>query len=225
MQTRILPLQLGISTCFLIQNQGMILVDCGVPNQRDHFLRQLQALGIQPQAIRLIVLTHGHYDHTGSAAEIKALTGAPLALHRGDAQAVQKGETLAIQGVSAWGRVVAGLSRLGSFAPTIPPLPIDIILQDEGLSLEPYGIPGRVIHTPGHTAGSVSILLEGGLACVGDLAMAMPPLRFNPGLSILGSDIETVKASARKVLDLGAKMIYPSHGKPFSAEVLRRACR
>ena len=222
MKTRILPVKLGITNCFILQGDGAVLVDCGVPNQREAFLRHLQAHGISPKDIRLIVLTHGHYDHTGSAAAIKSLTGAPIALHRADADAVQKGETLTIQGVTGWGRVVAGLSRLGSFAPAIPPLPIDTVLEDESISLEPYGIPGRVIHTPGHTQGSVSILLEGGHALVGDLAIAMPPLRFSPGLSILGSDIETVKASARKLLDLGACVIYPSHGAPFSAEVLRR---
>lgn len=225
MKTRILPVKLGITNCFILQGEGAVLVDCGVPNQREVYLRQLEKHGISPKDIRLIVLTHGHYDHTGSAAAIQALSGAPIALHQGDADAVQKGKTLAIQGVTGWGRVVAGLSRLGSFAPAIPPLQVDIVLGNEDFSLEPYGIPGRVIHTPGHTAGSVSILLEGGLACVGDLAMAMPPLAFSPRLSILGSDIETLKASATKLLDLGARVIYPSHGKPFSAEVLARACR
>ncbi|NTV58665.1 MAG: hypothetical protein HGA74_15485 [Deltaproteobacteria bacterium] len=86
---------------------------------------------------------------------------------------------------------------MANISASVPPLPVDLILGDEGLSLEPYGIAGQVIHTPGHTQGSVSILLEGGHALVGDLAMAMPPLRFRPGLSTFGSDMETLKASAR----------------------------
>jgi glyoxylase-like metal-dependent hydrolase (beta-lactamase superfamily II) len=224
-KTRIYPIKLGISNCFILQGEGVVLVDCGVPNQRESFVRQLQTQGISPQDIRLIVLTHGHYDHTGSAAAIKSLTGAPIALHRADAEAVQKGETLAIHGFTGWGRMVAFLGRVANISASVPPLPVDLILGDEGLSLEPYGIAGQVIYTPGHTEGSVSILLEGGHALVGDLAMAMPPLRFRPGLSTFGSDMETLKASARKLLDLGARVIYPSHGAPFSAEVLRRACR
>jgi hydroxyacylglutathione hydrolase len=102
---------------------------------------------------------------------------------------------------------------------------VDIVLDDEGLDLAAYGIPGQVVHTPGHSPGSVSVLLETGDAFVGDLAMSQVPIRFSPGLPIFADDLEKVKQSCRLLLDLGAKTIYPAHGKPFLADVLRTAVR
>jgi glyoxylase-like metal-dependent hydrolase (beta-lactamase superfamily II) len=105
----------------------------------------------------------------------------------------------------------------------IPATGVDIALDDQGLALDEFGIPGRVLHTPGHSPGSVSILLDTGDAIVGDLAMNQIPLRFSPGLPIFAEDIEQVKTSCRLLLDQGAKTVYPAHGKPFAAEILREA--
>lgn len=78
------------------------------------------------------------------------------------------------------------------------------------------------MYTPGHTMGSVSVLLETGDAFVGDLAMNGFPFRLRPGLTILAEDIQKVKESLRLLLDKGAKTVYPGHGKPFPADIIRR---
>jgi len=80
-----------------------------------------------------------------------------------------------------------------------------------------------VLHTPGHTMGSVSVLLETGDAFVGDLAMNGLPLRIGPGMPPLAEDAVAVKDSWRLLLEKGAKRIYPAHGQPFGTEVLERA--
>ena len=96
-------------------------------------------------------------------------------------------------------------------------------MGDEGLSLGEYGIPGQVVHTPGHTLGSVSVLLETGEAFVGDLAMNAFPLRLGPGLPVLAEDNQKVKESWVRLLDMGAKIIFPAHGKSFSVGVIEKA--
>jgi glyoxylase-like metal-dependent hydrolase (beta-lactamase superfamily II) len=103
----------------------------------------------------------------------------------------------------------------------VPATDVDIVLGDEELSLAKYGIPGKIIHTPGHSMGSVSVLLETGDAFVGDLAMNGFPLRLSPGLPIFADDLRKVKESLKLLLDMGARTIYPAHGKPFSVEILR----
>ncbi len=100
---------------------------------------------------------------------------------------------------------------------------VDIVLRDEEFSLVPFGIPGKVLYTPGHTMGSVSVLLETGDACVGDLAMNGFPFHLRPGLPVFAEDLELVKKSWRLLLDQGAKIIYPGHGKPFPADIIRRS--
>jgi glyoxylase-like metal-dependent hydrolase (beta-lactamase superfamily II) len=105
----------------------------------------------------------------------------------------------------------------------IPPAEVDIVLGDEGLGLTEYGIAGRVRYTPGHSSGSVSVLLDTGDAFVGDLAMSGLPLRLGPGLPILAEDMPSVKKSWIQLLDAGAETVYPAHGKPFPAEIMRQA--
>jgi hydroxyacylglutathione hydrolase len=85
-----------------------------------------------------------------------------------------------------------------------------------------FGIPGKVVYTPGHTMGSVSVLLETGDAFVGDLAMSGFPVRFNPGPPVFAEDTKRVKESIRMLLERGAKTFYPGHGKPFAAEVIKK---
>ncbi len=96
-------------------------------------------------------------------------------------------------------------------------------MNENDVSLADYGIPGKIIHTPSHSSGSVSVLLETGEAFVGDLAMNALPLRFSPGLPVFGDDVDRVKKSWRLLLEQGAKTVYPAHGKPFSADVIEKA--
>jgi glyoxylase-like metal-dependent hydrolase (beta-lactamase superfamily II) len=90
------------------------------------------------------------------------------------------------------------------------------------MTLEEYGIPARVIYTPGHSMGHVSILLEDGNAFVGDMAMNDWYLRLTPGLPILAEDIGMVVESWKKILPGGIKRIYPAHGADFPVEIIHK---
>ena len=68
--------------------------------------------------------------------------------------------------------------------------------------------------------GSVSVLLETGDAFVGDLAMNMFPLRLSPGLPIVAEDMQQVRESWKRLMEAGAKTIYPAHGKSFPVEII-----
>jgi glyoxylase-like metal-dependent hydrolase (beta-lactamase superfamily II) len=181
---------------------------------------------VKPEEIQLIVVTHGHYDHIGSVKDIKEITGAKVAMHQGEKDCLEKSvDPPAPPGVTTWGRVLGGLVSKAAAASSIvvPATDVDVVLGGEDVSLAEYGIPGRVIYTPGHTAGSVSVLLETGDALVGDLAMNGFPMRLSPGLPIFAEDIEQVKESWKTLLDAGAETVYPGHGKPFSADAIRKA--
>jgi glyoxylase-like metal-dependent hydrolase (beta-lactamase superfamily II) len=100
---------------------------------------------------------------------------------------------------------------------------VDFVLGDDEFSLAPFGVPGKVVCTPGHSLGSVTVLLENGDACVGDLAMNGFPFHFGPGLPIWADNLELAKRSWRMLFDLGVKTVYPGHGKSFPAEALRQS--
>jgi glyoxylase-like metal-dependent hydrolase (beta-lactamase superfamily II) len=223
MSLSIHPIKLGVARCYVIRAEGTILIDGGAPKKAKNFMKGIETLSIKPEDIQLIVITHGHWDHIGSAKEIKGITGAKIALHRNEKDWLEKSLKPLPPAVTLWGNIFAKIMAI--FVPLIhvPAADVDVVLGDEELSLADYGIPGRIIPTPGHSMGSVSVLLETGDAFVGDLAMNAFPLRLSPGLPIFAEDLQEVKKSWHLLLAKGAKTVYPAHGKPFSADAIRRA--
>lgn len=223
MAVDIFQIELGFDQCYVLKSEGVIAVDAGAPNKGRNFARGLERASIDPQDVQLIVITHGHWDHVGSAGELKAITGAQLAMHQREVHWLEQSLTPLPPGVTLWGRVFISLHKKLMPLINIPPVKVDVALGDDGLLLSDYGIPGRVLHTPGHSSGSVSVLLDTGEAFVGDLAMNRFPLRLSPGLPIFAEDQAAVVESWRSLLDQGATTVYPAHGKPFPAEVIRKA--
>jgi hydroxyacylglutathione hydrolase len=224
MSVQIHTIPLGVDNCYVLQGEGegLVVIDGGVPKRVSVFRNAMSKLSLQLERVRLIVLTHGHWDHIGSAAEIKAATGAKIAMHERERDRLERSLTLLPPGVTRWGRAFVGIMK--AFMPLVhvKAAKVDVVLGDEGMSLAELGIAGRVIYTPGHSMGSVSVLLETGDAFVGDLAMNGFPLRRGPGLPVLAEDMTKVRASWRLLLGHGAQTIYPAHGRPFSAEVIRK---
>jgi hydroxyacylglutathione hydrolase len=226
MVPEIFPLRLGINTCYVIRQHGTIMVDGGPPKAVKKISVGLSRIGVRPDSIRLIVLTHGHFDHAGSARDVKALTGALVAIHREDRPDIEDSRYRFPPGVTTWGRlsraVLEPVIRRRVF---IPPVTVDIVLTGEDFPLKDFGIDGCIVSTPGHTAGSVSVLLDSGEAFVGCMAHSGFPFRLRPGLPIYSDDIHALKQSWRPLLERGAKVIYPAHGKPFAADVVKRFLR
>jgi glyoxylase-like metal-dependent hydrolase (beta-lactamase superfamily II) len=222
MGTHIYPIPLGVDHCYLIRDKGTIMVDGGAPKKVKEFTKAIGKIGIKTHDIQLIILTHGHWDHIGSAKEIKELTGAKVALHHLEKEWLEKSLKPMPPGLTTWGHILSKMIKMFLVFVSIPASKVDIVIENEGLSLKEYGIPGRVIYTPGHSFGSISVLLETGEAFVGDMAMNMFPLRFSPGLPIFAEDMVKLKESWKSLLDQGAKMVYPSHGEPFPADIIRK---
>ena len=221
MAVNIYPIPLGVTQCYVIQDKSAVMIDAGAPKKSTQFLKTIEHHGISPNDIKLIIPTHGHWDHIGSAKDIKQITGARIAMHHQEKEWLEKAQKHIPPAVTPWGHIIA--KTLGGLLPLIhfPAAKVDIIIEDEGFSLTEFGIPGKIIYTPGHSPGSVSVLLETGDAFVGDLAMSSFPLHLSPGLPIFADDIKEVKNSLRLLLDKGATTIYPAHGKSFSAELIR----
>ena len=221
MVVQIHSISFGFVNVFLVKGEKTILIDAGIPGQIVRFMKGLDLANTKPEEIDLLLFTHGHSDHIGLAKEIVDLSQAQTAIHEREVKWVETGNPPLPPGVTLLGKLSIGLMKRAPKM-AIPATRVDIVLGDDGLILDGFGIPGKVIYTPGHTMGSVSILLESRDAFVGDLAGSARYMQLRPGMPIFAEDERLIKPSWKKLLDSGAKMIYPAHGKPFPAETLRR---
>ncbi len=153
----------SISNCYLLLSEKPVLIDAGAPGDLKRILAGLKAAKVDPKDLALILLTHGHSDHAGCAAELKRRSGAQIALHTGDAGLVREGRNGVLAVRDILGRILRPFvdEQFEAFEP-------DLIFRD-GFSLETYGIRGRVLATPGHTPGSSSVVLASGEAIIGDV--------------------------------------------------------
>ncbi|MBM3130229.1 MAG: MBL fold metallo-hydrolase [Chloroflexi bacterium] len=206
----------GVANTFIVENsRGVMLVDAGMPRQARRIVNAIRARGHTPSDVRLILVTHGHIDHAGSAVALKKLTGAPIALHRADARLVvtpnlkiPPGRTRATETLGALMRAAGWAMPLETFAP-------DVAL-DDGQSLRDFGFAARAIHTPGHTAGSLSVLCDDGALFVGDAILNLVHVAF----PLYWEDAPQARASALKIHALKPRVCYTAHGRAFDATEL-----
>ena len=211
----------GIDNCFLLRGERTVFVDGGAWGGLPSFKSGLQKLNVDPKEIELIILTHGHWDHITCLSDIQRMTGAKIAVHGRDQFMVETGEPPFPAGVNAYGKMMSASAKL-LLHQKLPKLKVDVVIEDGGMSLSEYGIPGKVVYTPGHSMGHVSILFDSGDALVGDMAMNSWFLRLTPGLPVLADDIKLVVESWKKILPMGIKRVYPAHGLDFPVEVMQK---
>jgi glyoxylase-like metal-dependent hydrolase (beta-lactamase superfamily II) len=219
MTTEIISVNLGVTSCYLILGKEIVMVDAGMPDKLQRFKKVLSKHRIDPTRIKLIVLTHSHFDHSGSARDIRDLTGAKIAIHESERECVEHNKVLIPKGVNFKGKITQPL--IFSFKIPFPKFTPDILLNNEPYPLSEYGINGQIIHTPGHTIGSLSVILDSGEAFVGCMAHNGFPFRWKPGLPIYAQDINAIKENWKTLIDKGISFIYPGHGKAFPIEVIK----
>ncbi len=201
-----------IANIYLLESDaGIVIVDAGFSSAARKVLRTIEQLGYAPADVRLIFLTHAHMDHIGSAAELRRATGAPIALHRADIAKARAGKHKMPTGRGSAGKIfeqVFNGTRMSFWYKGFEP---DILL-DEHFSLREFGVNARVVYTPGHTLGSVSLALEDGVMLIGDAMIN----QVRVGMPLYGEDNALAYESLRKLNALRPRVLYSGHGKPFS---------
>lgn len=201
--------------CYLVRvNEGFILIDTATAGKRRAVETALAQAGCTPGTLKLIVLTHGDFDHCGNAAYLSRKYGTQVAMHVDDTGMVERGDMFWNRKqpnalVKAMIGVLLGLHPSDRFKP-------DFYLR-EGDSLNAYGLEATVISLPGHSKGNIGILTAAGDLFCGDLFGNLN----QPELWSLIDDQAAAEASVRKVQSLPVTSVYPGHGKPFQIAQLR----
>jgi glyoxylase-like metal-dependent hydrolase (beta-lactamase superfamily II) len=199
-------------------DDGWIVFDTSLPRSERTILHALQACGGQPGDIRLILLSHGHPDHAGSAAALRALTGAKVAIHPGDVNLVRTGSRQIPPTRSLADHLIRGLLGVGALFLRTQPVEPDVLLTD-GQRLDGFGLGARVVHTPGHTAGSISLVLDTGEALIADAVGMQAGV---PRENRLLVDPSAALESLRMLAALPIHTCYPGHADPFPARRLAK---
>jgi len=216
----LIPISLPICNVFLLKGERPVLIDTGRPYDVVAIISALDAHGVAPEDLALILHTHGHWDHAGSTATLRRHTTARIAIHAADAPMLRRGDNGVLRPTCLFARVFKPL--LDARYPGTEP---DLLIEHE-MDLAEFGVPARVIFTPGHTAGSISVFTSSGEAIVGDLLMGgylggrLRPRR--PGFHYFAEDLAVVRQSIRKVLAMQPTMVYPAHGGPLDPRDVAR---
>ncbi len=203
-----LSYNLGTVNCYLIiTNTSFILIDTGYANKRAELEKKLESKGCKPGKLKLIIITHGDFDHTGNAAFLREKYGAKIAIHRNESGVVEKGDMFLgrkrINGIQKiFARIFLPLLRLGKFEKFKP----DIYLHD-GYDLSEYGLDAAVLHIKGHSNGSIGINTRDGDLFCGDL--------FQKNGKQIIDDPAEYNTSVEKLKSLQINTVYPGHGNPF----------
>ena len=204
---------LGARVTVLVNGGEAVLVDAGGRGSLGPIASGLEALDLSLEQVRLVVLTHYHPDHSGGLGKLVEATSAKVAVHNAEAGIVS-GEESAPSPYS--NKVVARLSGL-FIAPLYgTPVEVDYPLEDEDFL--PVVDAVKVIHTPGHTAGT--ICLHAGpqkLLIVGD-ALQFRLWRLSPPAQAVTRDSAQAKESLKKLVDLDFDTICFGHFPPLRGE-------
>jgi hydroxyacylglutathione hydrolase len=212
-QIQILPLH--VFGYLITAGDGYVLIDTSDSSDRLRLEKELALAGVKPGNLKLVVLTHGDFDHTGNAAFLQQKYAAKIAMHAQDAGMV----THATMGwnrkaksdrVTLFGRLIMVIARLFVSKNSFEAFTPDIFVED-GQDLAGYGVDARVIGLPGHSKGSIGILTSAGSLFCGDLLMNM----LRPELHFMIDDLADCSSSVEKLKSLPVGTVYPGHGKPF----------
>jgi glyoxylase-like metal-dependent hydrolase (beta-lactamase superfamily II) len=209
-----LPFRLGSVNSYLVQaGTGYVLIDGGGQNSRTRLQNELHAAGCRPGDLRLIIVTHGDFDHIGNCAHLRRTFGSRIAMHRQDAPMAEQGNMFANRKsgntvLRIASPVLFRFARSDRFTP-------DIYLQD-GDSLSEYGFNALVLHIPGHSAGSIGILTADGALFCGDLLENTE----RPALGSILDERTEAAASLEKLRGYRITTVYPGHGMPFPMDML-----
>jgi hydroxyacylglutathione hydrolase len=210
-------LQCRCNVFLLSANGRNILIDTSSGREWPKLKKRLNSLKIEK--IDLLILTHTHYDHAANAAVIKREFGANVIVNMREVSYLEKGENPMPNGTNFMTRFM--VNTLGrqylakvKYEPCLP----DIIV-DQTLDLKEYGVDAYILHTPGHSPGSQSVIVDDEIAVVGDAMFGVFPGSVFPPYA---ENVNDLTLSWGKLLETGCRLFLPSHGTPDTSDLLKR---
>ena len=223
-----IAIRCGIVNCYLVGESRFALIDAGYPGMEDRIVDSIRDAGVDPKLVSLIVITHAHVDHYGSAAALRSRFRVPIACSREDAGDIETGVNRHLTPVGVSGSLAGFFARLAAAGrkPSSSALVPDILFARPS-TLEQWGVDASIVPCAGHTPGSLAVVpgadaasaWEGVLtvpypwAIVGDLAFGRFTAPRRARLPIFASDRAALTENLRRFS--GTETVYVGHGGPL----------
>lgn len=176
---------------YLLDLGDLVLIDCGAGRSYPMLVNNIRSLGLIPERLHTLVLTHCHIDHIGAAESFREDYGCRIAAHMLDARAIEEGD----------------ISRIGADLYGIPfsPTRVDQVLEGREMTFDFEGGSLHGLHTPGHTPGSISLYIDRGVRILFGQDI------HGPFMERFGSDINQWRISMKELLKLDADVLCEGH--------------
>jgi glyoxylase-like metal-dependent hydrolase (beta-lactamase superfamily II) len=215
------------SNSVLLVDDHIAVIDTGISGNGEAIVSYIRKIGRSPKDLRWIIVTHYHFDHSGSALELHELTGADIVAHTDETELGENGKLLLRKGnedseppprLYSWimARGNRSLSRNGIYADT------EVHQTVEDGHMIPILGGMRILHTPGHTPGSICPVLEGpqvlflGDSAINNINRLSRPLTWDRNKR------RQLDKSLYKLRNLEATIACFGHGPPLTDEVMDR---
>ncbi len=212
------------SNAVLLVDEQIAVIDTGYPGNGETILAYLKDIGRSQKDLAWIITTHHHFDHTGTAAELHELTGAPVVAHEDETEAGPDGtprlrKATERQHIPFWYRwLVQGFRPREIERPVIPDVPVQHIVKHGDVLPLLGGV--HIMHTPGHTPGSICLLIEKPAALfLGDSAINNTSRISRPLMWDRGARRE-LDESLRSLRQIDANVALFGHGPALTEAVM-----
>jgi glyoxylase-like metal-dependent hydrolase (beta-lactamase superfamily II) len=180
------------ASAFIIKGSDPVLIDTGAGRSIKRLVENIEAVGVDPKSVKRVVLTHNHIDHIGGMEYLKSNFDVKFFMHELDAGAVEMGDG-----------IVTAASMYGV---RLDPINIDVVFSDAAFSLDFDDTKLVLLHTPGHTPGSVSPYID-----IDGLRVLFAQDVHGPFMDVFGSDIGMWRKSMEKLKGLKPDVLCEGH--------------
>jgi glyoxylase-like metal-dependent hydrolase (beta-lactamase superfamily II) len=209
----------GRSNSFLVnQENNYILIDTGRRNSWRELTTKLNGL-LGENELSCLILTHTHFDHAENANRLKKKYNCKIIVHESESNYLKSGDTPLPKGTNlATGFMVDVLGKKMQSRYKYEPADPDIIVNEK-YDLNHFGFNAYIIHTPGHSKGSMSIIIDNEIVLVGDTLFGVFINSIYPPFA---DDTEIMVQSWSKLLKTDCKLFLPGHGRGISRKLLEK---
>ncbi len=204
----------AVVNAFLVEADGLTLIDTGTPGSAAKVIAAIRAGGHRPEELERIVLTHRHSDHAGNAAQLAQLTGAEVHVSPTDGQFVREGsDQPRPRAATALGHAMVPYVKVALPWRVAPVAALETLTGSSRIG------PFRVVATPGHTAGHVSLLWEDrGILFTADAAAHITAVGPHPA----ADDPVLARQSFQKLAELDFDAACFGHGRALTRDASSR---